>query len=167
MQRPHYQVMCTWGLSGAQKMGTEIDVFIWVDALNSDSGEFPHENSFPGENAVVLASLFDAYAVADWVADYQLEQNRRLQVLVVNAGAESHSIEDQLAAGAVIERLAQRGLDAMSPEAAVAHAAYSQLRNATEHLFKASETAAAYSPTDKELTLDKSLGTDSVRVLKK
>jgi hypothetical protein len=159
--------MCTWGLSGVKKLGLNADVVIWVDALNSESHQIPHQDAFPHDNTVVLASLFDAYAVADWAADYQLAQNRRLQILVVCAGAESHSIEDQLAAGAVIERLSQRGLDAISPEAAVANAAFVQLRNATRHLLNASETAATYSPTEKELTLDETLGTDSVRVLKK
>lgn len=167
MKRAHYQVMCTWGLSGAQKLGSKADVLIWVDALGSEQAEIPGEDAFPSTSAVIIASLFDAYAVADWIADSQLEQNKRLQVLVVCAGADAHSIEDQLAAGAVIDRLAQRGLDAMSPEAAVANAAFVQLRNAIGHLFTASETTATYSPAQNELSLDESLGKDSVRVLKK
>lgn len=166
MNRPHYQVMCTWGLSGAQRLNVNPDVVIWVNAL-SQSAPLPLQlDSFPGDSKVLVGSYFDAFAVADWVANYQLEQQRRVIVLIVCSDAETHNVADELAAGAIIERLAQQGLDAMSPEAAVANAAFSQLRNAAAHLIAASEQAQNRTLLEDELVLDESLTPADVRVLR-
>jgi 2-phosphosulfolactate phosphatase len=166
MNRPHYQVMCTWGLSGLQRMSTKPDVIIWVNGL-SKSAPIPLElNSLPGDSKVLLGSFIDAFAVADWVAAYQLEQQRRLVVLLICADSEKRNVADELAAGAIVERLAQKGLDAMSPEAAVVNAAFIQLRNAAAHLIAASEQAQGIALVDDELALDESLTTEDVRVLR-
>jgi len=50
------------------------------------------------------------------------------------------SVEDLLAAGAVIDALGALGIDACSPEAAAASAAYTGLSRATRHLFTASSS---------------------------
>ncbi len=166
MNRPHYQVMCTWGLSGAQRLRVNPDVVIWVNAL-TQSAPLPLQlDSLPGDNKVLLGSYFDAFAVADWVANYQLEKQRRVVVLLVCSDAETHNVADELAAGAIIERLAQKGLDAMSPEAAVANAAFIQLRNAAAHLIAASELAQDKTLVNDELVLNESLTSADVRVLR-
>jgi phosphosulfolactate phosphohydrolase-like enzyme len=142
------------------------DVIVWVNGL-SKSTPIPLElNSLPGDSKVLLGSFFDAFAVADWVAAYQLEQQRRLVVLLICADAEKRNVADELAAGAIVERLAQKGLDAMSPEAAVVNAAFIQLRNAAAHLIAASEQAQGKPLVDDELALDESLTTEDVRVLR-
>ena len=166
MNRPHYQVMCTWGLSGVSRLAIAADVYIWVDSFSESAENVLNAAEFANSGRVVLSSLTDAFAVADWVADLQMELQQRLCVLVVCAGAETHNIADQLAAGAVIERLAQRGLDAMSPEAAVANAAFVQLRNATSHLISASEAWTNSTASHVALTVDESIKTDQVRILR-
>ncbi|QYF72728.1 hypothetical protein [Cryobacterium sp. PAMC25264] len=52
-------------------------------------------------------------------------------------------MEDQLVAGAVIDALAERGIDHCSPEAAAAAASFVGLKRAVQHLVKASETGQA------------------------
>ena len=166
MNRTHYQVMCTWGLSGAQRISVKPDVVIWVNALTKSAPLPLQLDSLPGDSKVLAGSYFDAYAVADWVANYQLEQQRRLVVLIICSDAETHNVADELAAGAIIERLAQQGLDAMSPEAAVANAAFSQLRIAAAHLIAASQQAQGLTLGDDELKLNEILTTADVRVLR-
>lgn len=166
MNRPHYQVLCTWGLSGVARLGITADVYIWVDSLSESTENVPQTDELAGSGRVLLSSLPDAFAVADWVADLQIELQQRLCVLVVCAGAETHNIADQLAAGAVIERLAERGLDAMSPEAAVANAAFVQLRNAASHLISASEAWTNSTASQGALTVDESIKTHQVRILR-
>lgn len=167
MNSPHYQVMCTWGLSGVIRANFSPDIYIWVDALGSSqlSGEIA--SSLPGTATVLTTTFAEAFAVADWVTQHQLNRQQRLSVLVVCADEKTHSIADQLAAGAVIDRLAHNGLDAMSPEAAVANAAYTQLRRATTHLITASEAAKAVAELPTNLSVNESLTTESVRVLRK
>ena len=166
MNRPHYQVLCTWGLSGIARLRITADVYIWVDPLSSSPENVLDTDVFADSGRVVLSTLADAFAVADWVADLQMELQQRLCVLVVCASEDTYSIADQLAAGAVIERLAQRGLDAMSPEAAVANAAFVQLRGATSHLISASEVGMKSSLSGLTLSVDESIKSDQVRILR-
>ena len=71
----------------------------------------------------------------------------RFRIAVVAAGvirddgSLRFAVEDLLAAGAIIEAIADRGIDHQSPEAAAAAAAYRGLRNATRHLITASVSA--------------------------
>lgn len=166
MNTPHYQVMCTWGLSSAFRKAFTPDVYIWVDALSSCSADELNFQGLPGDSPIIAADIANAFAVADWVTRRQLSEQKRLTVLIICADNKSHSIADQLAAGAVIERLAHNGLDAMSPEAAVANAAYSQLKRATTHLITASEAASDLSRIPAKLSVDESLTVDSVRILR-
>jgi 2-phosphosulfolactate phosphatase len=102
---------------------------------------------------VVEANFATAGAVAQWVAALQKEQGRRLSIAIVAAGERRpagdirFAVEDQLAAGAVIDRLAQAGLDATSPEAAAAEGAFLHLQRAVGHLLTASVTATGSSET--------------------
>lgn len=167
MNTPHYQVMCTWGLSGAIRANFSPDIYIWVDALAMPGDDLSISTSLPGKSIVLGAGIADAFAVADWVTQHQLNTQKRLSVIVVCADQTSHSVADELAAGAVIERLAHNGLDALSPEAAVANAAYTQLRSATSHLMSASEAARNAEEIPQQLSVDESLTPAAVRVVRK
>ncbi len=56
------------------------------------------------------------------------------------------TVEDLLAAGAVVDALVATGIDHTSPEAAVACAAYTGLRRAVRHLVSAAEGASDLDP---------------------
>lgn len=93
---------------------------------------------------VLAASLRNRTAVARWILDFQHVLGSRVRVAVVAAGevrsdeTVRFSVEDLLTAGAVIDALGALGVDACSPEAAAAGAAYTGLGRATRHLFTAS-----------------------------
>jgi 2-phosphosulfolactate phosphatase len=67
-------------------------------------------------------------------------------------------VEDLLGAGAVIDALADVGIDYCSPEAAAASAAFTGLRNATGHLIGASASGRELSESgyrgDIDLAID-------------
>jgi 2-phosphosulfolactate phosphatase len=96
---------------------------------------------------VVAANLRNFSAVARWVLAYQQQLGHRATVAVVASGERRAddtlrpAVEDQLAAGAVIGALAAQGIDACSPEAAVAAASFDAMRGAVRHLLTASVSA--------------------------
>jgi 2-phosphosulfolactate phosphatase len=110
---------------------------------------------------VLAAALRNRTAVAERILTLQEERGDRMIVAIIAAGesaaaagriAGGHAddrapgdirfaIEDQLAAGAVIDALVGLGIDHTSPEAAVACAAYEGLRHAALHLIGASGSA--------------------------
>jgi 2-phosphosulfolactate phosphatase len=97
-----------------------------------------------GPAEVVVASLRNRRAVAEWVLERQNAKGGRFRVAVVAAGerwpggAARFAVEDLLGAGAVIESLIDVGLDHCSPEAAAAGAAFAGMKQAVRHLLKAS-----------------------------
>jgi 2-phosphosulfolactate phosphatase len=103
---------------------------------------------------VVAANLRNFSAVARWVLDHQEGLGRRAVVAVVASGERRAdgtmrpAVEDQLAAGAVIGALAARGIDACSPEAAVAAASFDAMRRAVGHLLTASVSARELAAVD-------------------
>ncbi|WP_316289750.1 2-phosphosulfolactate phosphatase [Clavibacter michiganensis] len=147
-----YQVRLDGGVAGARRIAAGADVIVWVDALPSVPPPTAARRdevlaTMPARPAVVSAGLADAPAVADWILALQTALGRRAYVAVVAAGTVEADgswracAEDQLAAGAVVDALAALGIDATSPEAAVACAAYQQLRPAGGHLVTASVSA--------------------------
>ncbi|OUE18118.1 2-phosphosulfolactate phosphatase [Clavibacter michiganensis] len=147
-----YQVRLDGGVAGARRIAAGADVIVWVDALPSVPPPTAARRdevlaTMPARPAVVSAGLADAAAVADWILALQTALGRRAYVAVVAAGTLEADgswracAEDQLAAGAVVDALAALGIDATSPEAAVACAAYQQLRPAVGHLVTASVSA--------------------------
>jgi hypothetical protein len=147
-----YQVRLDGGVAGARRISSGADVIVWVDALPSVPPPTAARRdevlaTMPARPAVVSAGLGDAPAVAGWILALQEALGRRAYVAVVAAGAVEAdgswraASEDQLAAGAVVDALAALGLDAASPEAAVACAAYQGLRPAVGHLVTASVSA--------------------------
>jgi 2-phosphosulfolactate phosphatase len=158
-----YQVRFEWGAPGAAAVGPGVDVVVWVDVLGaSDSSrdtvaglparplaEPPVEPADPLDGAVpqaavVAGCLRNRSAVARWVLSEQAKKGDRFTVAVIAAGAQRESgsarftVEDLLAAGAVIDALAAVGIDYCSPEAAAACAAFTSLTRATGHLISAS-----------------------------
>ncbi|MGN6160594.1 MAG: 2-phosphosulfolactate phosphatase [Marmoricola sp.] len=93
---------------------------------------------------VLAASLRNRTAVARWILDYQESLGHRAMVAVVAAGETRtdetvrFAVEDLLTAGAVIDALGKIGIDACSPEAAAACAAYTGLERGIRHRFTAS-----------------------------
>ena len=117
--------------------------------------------SLAGRGVVVFAgALRNRTAVAERILALQEERGQRTIVAIVAAGERSDStgrsgaeggagldepirfaIEDQLAAGAIVDALVGLGIDHTSPEAAVACAAFEGLRHAATHLIGASGSA--------------------------
>ena len=138
-----YQVRFDWGRDGAAVVSDGVDVIVWVDQLTATAQEVPE---FP---TVVGGSIQNSIAVAQWVLEKQAERGDRFTVAVVAAGEQRadgsarFAVEDFLAAGSVIDALAEVGIDYCSPEAAAACAAYTGLRRAAAHLISASESGMA------------------------
>lgn len=101
--------------------------------------------------AILSAGLTDAAAAARWIVQLQHTLGRRTMIAVVAAAAEQpaqpdgagirFAVENQLAAGALIDALAVLGIDYSSPEAAVACGSFTALRSAVGHLLTASASA--------------------------
>jgi 2-phosphosulfolactate phosphatase len=132
-----YQVRFDWGTVGAAAVAQDADALIWVDQLGDVAGP---EGSVAGV-------LERASELGDWALAQQELAGGRFRVAVVAAGVTRgdgslrFAVEDLLAAGAIIEAIADRGIDHQSPEAAAAASAYRGLATATRHLISASVSA--------------------------
>lgn len=126
-----------WGTPGATAIAVDADVVAWVDEVGSE----------PVPEGARVTRLDEAAGFAQWCLARQEELGGRFRIAIVAAGATQadgslrFAVEDLLAAGAVIDAIAEVGIDHQSPEAAAAAAAYTGLRNATVHLMKASVSA--------------------------
>ena len=78
----------------------------------------------------------------------------------------SYAVEDHLGAGAVIARLGELGLDATSPEAAVAEAAFRGLEGAVGHLVSASVTGRSLGVVPSSFRVDDGLGPSALSVIR-
>lgn len=149
LEQARYQVRFDWAAAGAQAVGSDADVIVWVDAAAAP--EAPNLAALPVTGAVITATISDAAAVASWVVELQQRLSRRIVIAIVAAGKPRQgsataqpirfAVEDLLASGAVIDQLARLGLDATSPEAAAAEGAFLHLGRAVGHLMSASVTA--------------------------
>ncbi len=132
-----YQVRFDWGVAGAAVVGQDADAVIWVDQLGDAAGP-------AGSVAGVLER---ASEFGDWALAQQELAGGRFRIAIVAAGVTRDdgslrfAVEDLLAAGAIIEAIADRGIDHQSPEAAAAASAYRGLSSATRHLISASVSA--------------------------
>ena len=135
-----YQLRFEWGAAGAAAILDGADAVVWVDQLGTEPVP---KLSVP----VIGGGLRNAAAVAGWVLAQQSAVGGRFTVAVVAAGATRpdgslrFAVEDLLGAGAVIDALAELGIDHSSPEAAAAAAAYTGLKQSVRHLLSASATA--------------------------
>jgi hypothetical protein len=145
-EQQRYQVRFELGVAGAHAVGSDADVIIWADAL-AEPFDAP-VSELPDAPGVVATNLASAVAVADWVLAEQVRLGRRFATTVIAAagdrdGTDRFAVENFLVAGAVIDRLSSLGLDATSPEAAAAEAAYRTLGRAVGHLITASTSAVS------------------------
>lgn len=143
-EQQRYQLRFDWGVAGAQAVAADADVLVWIDALDPVPAPL---DLMPERPAVVETGLPDAVAVAEWILAFQEQRARRTVVALVAAGARRSAglrfaVEDLLTAGAVVDALETRGIDAFSPEAAAADAAYRTLRGAAGHLFRSAAGGA-------------------------
>lgn len=159
-----YEVRFDWGLTGLRSIAGDAGVIVIVDALPSAGERTDGIAASPQVSAaasrlaglaaghdvaVVAATLRNRSAIARWTLARQEDRGERIRVAVVAAGETREdggmrfAVEDMLAAGAVIDALANVGIDYCSPEAAAACAAYLGLTRATRHLLSASETGVA------------------------
>jgi 2-phosphosulfolactate phosphatase len=130
-----FQVRFAWGTAGVADIGSGAHVIVWVDALAAAGVP-----ELPGSTAVLVGTVGNRGATAQWILDLQERLGDRAIVAVAAAGDATggFAVEDFLGAGAVIDALGDLGIDYCSPEAASAGAAYAGLRNATAHLLSAS-----------------------------
>jgi hypothetical protein len=148
-EQSRYQVRFDFGVEGAAAIGSDADVLVWVDTIPTAPLDL---GALPSDPAIIEASFDTAPAAAAWILTLQQHLRSRITIAIVAAGDRREgggirfSVEDQLAAGAVIDGLAALGIDAVSPEAAAAEGAFVHLRAAVRHLVTASVTAAAGNP---------------------
>lgn len=155
-----YEVRFDWGTPGLRRVAPDAGVIVIVDAFGHSDTLSALENGSESAVAppsaaselaaearrfgvpVVAGALRNRGAVASWVLDQQVSTGSRLRVAVVAVGADAaiprYGADDLLAAGAVVDALAARGIDYSSPEAATACAAYLGLQRAAGHVFTAS-----------------------------
>jgi 2-phosphosulfolactate phosphatase len=136
--QPQYQIRFDWGLKGAAAIAEGAHIVVWVDALTTALAPDPLLIEQPV--AILNGTVGNCAALAAWVLQRQVEIGDRAIVAVVAAGSDDggFAVEDLLAAGAVIDALAEVGIDYISPEAAAAVGAFTGLRNATGHILSAS-----------------------------
>ncbi|MDM4763822.1 hypothetical protein QT381_12470 [Galbitalea sp. SE-J8] len=161
-EQERYQIAFDWGVDGAAAVGG--DIVVWVDAL----GDAPVPVDALGARDVVRGDLRTAASVARWVRDRQLALGVRQRIAVIAAGARRgermrYAVEDQLASGAIIAELGALGIDATSPEAAVAEAGCRGLARAVGHLLTASVSAGETPPAPGVAKADPRAAVDVLR----
>ena len=157
-----YQVRFDWSLAGFQALAADADVIVLADELPALDAALGFPTSV-AKHTVIVANLATSTLVADWALARQTEKGDRFSVAVVAVGERRadgtirFAMEDQLAAGAVIDALAERGIDHCSPEAAAAAASFVGLKRAVKHLVKASETGQAHAAADRSAVVTAAL----------
>ena len=120
-----------------------------------------------GTAPVVVASLRNRTAVAEWALAQQGDKGDRFFIAIIAAGEQRDdgstrfAVEDLLGAGAVIDALADVGLDYCSPESAAAAAAFTGLRNATGHLIGASASGRELADEGYRADIDLAIDVDA------
>jgi 2-phosphosulfolactate phosphatase len=177
-EQTQYQVRFDWGVGGARAIGQGADVVVLVDVLGIDADRtvLPTQVEAVRPGATVVAgSLRNRSAVARWALGRQADKGDRFTVAVVAAGSvrsdgsSRFALENLLGAGAIIDALAEVGIDYCSPEAAAAAAAFTGLANATGHLVGASTSGRALAESGARGTIDWAIdldASDDVNVLR-
>ena len=164
-----YQVRFDWGFAGLQAIGVGADVAVWVDVLSAGHGggeTIESEVPVLSELPVLRGSLRNRRAIAERVLAEQGDKGERFIVAIVAAGerwddgSSRFAVEDLLAAGAIIDALADLGIDYCSPEAAAASAAFTGLRNATGHLIGASASGRTLTAAGRRAEIDAAIELD-------
>jgi len=166
IEQAAYQVRFDWGRTGVGAVGADADVVVWVDAIPT----VPPPDLPLASQAVIEADVRTSAAAARWLRALQEHLARRITIAVVAAGEQRPdgstrcAVEDHLAAGSVISHLGALGIDASSPEAATAEAAYRQLERALGHLVSAGVTGRAAAVRPAAFRVDEELGAAAVVV---
>ena len=139
-EQARYQVRFDVGLDGARRVGATAHLLVWCDGLATEPVP---TDALPPHVEIIDARCGAVSAIALRLLDLQAARGERTMVAVVAAGAPVHApegipVEDHLLAGAVIDALCAVGIDATSPEAAVAAAGFQGLRTAVAHMLSAS-----------------------------
>ena len=151
--QPQYQVRFGFGRQRALELSPGADVVVWADALADGSTPVPE---LPGPFSILAAGTGAATAVAEWVIAQQELKGDRFTVAVIAAGDSDggFTVDDLLAAGAIIDALADAGVDYISPESASAVAAFAGLKPAHNHLLSASVAGQQHANAAGRETLD-------------
>jgi 2-phosphosulfolactate phosphatase len=164
-EQGQYQVRFDWGVDGARAIGGDADVLVLVDVLGDGAAL---ADSLDGTAGVIVAgSLRNSAALATWALERQADKGDRFTVAVIalgetrESGATRFALEDLLGAGAIIDALADVGIDYCSPEAAAAAAAFTGLRNATGHLIGASVGGRAAVVRGERPTIERAIAVNS------
>lgn len=166
-----YQVRLDWGREGLERLAPA-DIVVVVDVLGGstaavdavdadrthpfdDRAEEESEGMLLARAAagagatVIAAGLRNASAAAAAILGEQTRRAARTSIGIVAAGERGEhggtrfAVEDQLGAGALIDALADRGIDHTSPEAAATCEAFRGLGRAVRHLLTASGSGLA------------------------
>ncbi len=132
-----FQVVFGYGNDGLAKYAAHADVIFWVNGLGTPTEAANPVIAQPG-TAFLSIALSNWKRAAAWSLDYQMKKQKRLLFCVICAHGYPE-VADQMIAGGLIDGLADLGIDAISPEAALVNAAYTQLGKAMTHLITASE----------------------------
>jgi 2-phosphosulfolactate phosphatase len=135
-----YQVRFDVGIDGAHRVGASAHLLVWCDAIATEPVPV---DALPHRLEVIDACLGATALIAQRLLALQASRGERTMVAVIAAGSpldspDGFSVEDLLLAGAVIDALGSAGIDATSPEAAAAAAAFQGLRGAVGHMLSAS-----------------------------
>jgi 2-phosphosulfolactate phosphatase len=165
IEQEQYQVRFEWGAAGARAISIGADVVVLIDVLPEGPALV---DSLEVNDAIIAAgSLRNCAAVARWALEQQSDKGDRFTVAVVACGAQREdgqlrfALEDLLGAGAIIDALADVGIDYASPEAASAAAAFTGLRNATGHLIGASTGGRAVAKEGGRAAIDTAIDVNS------
>lgn len=160
-QQQRYQVRFDHGEAGAARTVPGAHVVVVTDVLDGH-GTVGRDDLLARVAAradagalVLSATATSAADAARRVLERQAERGDRAVVAVIAAGSVDDegfrpTVEDQLAAGAVVDALAAVGLDFSSPEAALVCAAAVGLRRASSHLLTASTSATELQRTGRQ-----------------
>jgi 2-phosphosulfolactate phosphatase len=175
LSQSQYQVRFDWGVDGAIAIGADADILIVVDVLDSGDGADVVAATTDLPATVLQGSLRNRFAAAKYALSRQGDKGERFMVAIVAAGerredgALRFALEDLLGAGAIIDGLADVGIDYCSPEAAAAAAAFTGLRNATGHLIGAAGSGRIRAAAGDRAAIERAIELDAehdVRVLR-
>ncbi|BDZ48978.1 hypothetical protein GCM10025867_12190 [Frondihabitans sucicola] len=151
-----YQVRFEWGEAGAKRIAHGVHAVVVVDELDGHGDASAAQlaagiaqataSGGAAAPAVLCATEASAADAASVILRLQERLGDRCIIALVGAGSVDAdgfrtAVEDHLAAGAVVDALAEAGIDSSSPEAAAACASWQSLRRATGHLLTASTSA--------------------------
>ena len=153
-----YQVRLEHGVDGLRRLAPS-DVVVIVDVLDvsrraidaavvgidltvADLGDAARSMvAAAPASSVLVGGLRNAPAVAAAILAEQERRGQRTSVALVSSTPHGRfAVENQLAAGAIIDGLAAGGIDHSSPEAAVACEGFRALRGAVRHMVTAAGT---------------------------